>query len=72
MQSEPLSSSKLSQKPFIFYFLNTLVLFLIIYVQFQNIIGVPLKETMPQFSKMVFLLDKVPIFFLFMVCNAPH
>lgn len=67
MQLEPLALSEVSHKPFGLYFFNALVVLLIIYVQFQNILGVPIRETMPQVSHLVFLLDKVLLFSLFIV-----
>jgi O-antigen ligase len=40
---------------------------LIIYVQFQNILGVPLKDSMPQLSHVIFLADKLVIMALFLL-----
>ena len=67
MQSEPLVLNELRHKPFGLYLFNALVVLLIIYIQFQNILGVPIKKTMPQISHLIFLMDKVLLFSLFMV-----
>lgn len=67
MQSEPLVLSKVLHKPFGLYFFNAIVVLLIIYVQFQNILGVLIKEISSQLSHAVFLVDKIFLFSLFLV-----
>jgi O-antigen ligase len=67
VQPKSLALSEVPHKPFGLYLFNALFVLIIIYVQFQNIIGVPIKESMPQLSHAIFLVDKILIFSLFLV-----
>jgi len=67
VHSESLALNKLPHKAFGLYFFNVLVVLLIVYVQFQNVLGVPIKESKPQLSHAIFLVDKILLFSLFLV-----
>lgn len=49
------------------FMFNLLIILFIVYLQFQNILGVPIKESMPQLSHAIFLADKIFFFSLLIV-----
>ena len=67
MQSDSLSAGTRSNKSIGLHAFNALVLLFIVYLQFQNILGVPIKENMPRLSHAIFLVDKIFLFSLFLL-----
>jgi O-antigen ligase len=56
-----------AHQPFGLYTFNALVVLLIIFVQFQNILGIPIEESKPWLSHAIFLVDKILFFSLFLI-----